>query len=247
MSSRQHPQARGGKGEPVWARPEPGSRRPRYSREQIAAAALAIADAEGIEAVSMRRLATELGAGTMTLYHYVETKHDLLTLMNDAVMGELLVPEAELAAGWREALIQLAGRSRAAMLRHPWALALPHDLIGPNSLRHIEQSLAAVADLPVGMAEKIELISLVDDYALGFVMRDDLQDDLREGWIPSVADYIRTQLHTGEFPHIEALLGGDDPETALRRLIADATADDRFHRGLTRLLDGVALHLERSR
>ena len=88
----------------IWDRPEPGSRRPRHTREQIAAAALAIADREGFEAVSMRRVAAEVGAGTMTLYHYVRTKDDLIDLMDDAIMGEVLIPDGELPATWREAM-----------------------------------------------------------------------------------------------------------------------------------------------
>src|SRR5262249_21982259 len=89
---------------PIWARPEPGSRRPRFTREQIAAAALAIADAEGMEAVSMRRVAADLGAGTMTLYHYVRTKDELIALMDDAIVGEVLLPDDELPRGWRAAM-----------------------------------------------------------------------------------------------------------------------------------------------
>src|SRR5471030_288116 len=161
-------------GEPVWTRPSPASRQPRYTREQIAAVALAIADAEGIDAVSMRRVARTLGAGTMTLYHYVPTKHDLLTLMDDAIMGELLIPDAELASGWREALAQIARRSRAAFRRHPWMIATQLDgdaRVGPNTMRHIEQSLAAVAGTPLSNEEKMELISLVDDYVFGFTLR----------------------------------------------------------------------------
>src|SRR5262245_27967501 len=65
----------------VWTRPEPGSRKPRFNRDEIAAAAVRIADAEGLEALSMRRLAVELDAGTMTLYHYVRTKDELLALV----------------------------------------------------------------------------------------------------------------------------------------------------------------------
>ena len=88
---------------PIWARPEPGARRARFTREQIAEAALAVADKDGFDAVSMRRVASELGAGTMTLYHYVQTKDELVALMDNAIMGELLVPDDELSTDWREA------------------------------------------------------------------------------------------------------------------------------------------------
>ena len=96
-----------GQGAPIWARPEPATRRPRFSREQIASAALAIADAEGLRAVSMRRVAADLGAGTMSLYRYISTKDDLIALMDDALMGAVLVPADELPADWRAALATL--------------------------------------------------------------------------------------------------------------------------------------------
>src|SRR5262245_12639315 len=80
----------------IWSRPEPRARRPAHTRDGIASAAIRIADAEGFEAVSMRRVAAELRAGTMTLYHYVRTKDELLALVDNAVMGELLVPPGEL-------------------------------------------------------------------------------------------------------------------------------------------------------
>jgi AcrR family transcriptional regulator len=233
-------------GEPVWTRPSPGSRQPRYTRQQIAAVALAIADAEGIEAVSMRRVARALGAGTMTIYHYVPTKRDLLTLMDDAVMGELLIPDPELASGWRDALAQIARRSRAAFQRHSWIIGTQLDgdaRIGPNAMRHIEQSLAAVAGTPFANEEKMELISLVDDYVLGFTLRGDAGEEFSEEWIQAVGRYLSEQLSTGDFPHVREFVGNDDPETAVRRIATAATADERFERGLSRLLDGAELWL----
>src|SRR4029079_6731129 len=106
---------------PIRARPAPGTRRPSLSRDLIAATALEIADREGFEAVSMRRIAEKLGAGTMTLYHYMRTKADLLALMDDAIMAEALVPAGELPTDWRGAVAAVARRSRDAYLRHPWA------------------------------------------------------------------------------------------------------------------------------
>src|SRR5262244_701385 len=121
---------------PIWARPEPGGRRPRFTRQQIAAVALAIADAEGFDAVSMRRIAAELGAGTMTLYYYVRTKDELIALMDDAIMGEILIPEDEIPEGWREGMAEIARRSHAIFVRHPWSLeSLRNAEGGPNALR----------------------------------------------------------------------------------------------------------------
>jgi len=84
---------------PIWTRPEPARRAARIGRDDIARAALAIADRDGFAAVSMRRLARELGVGTMSLYHYLRTKDDLLELMDDAVVGELLMPSEALPEG----------------------------------------------------------------------------------------------------------------------------------------------------
>jgi AcrR family transcriptional regulator len=232
---------------PLWATPPPGSRRPRFGREQIARTALALADAEGFEAVSMRRVAAELGAGTMTLYHYVPTKGDLLTLMGDLITGELLVPEEALKAGWREALTAIAKQSRETMRRHPWFLAL-HDSeprLGPNGLRHFEQSLAAVADLPLGKSEKLEVITLVDDYVFGVVRHAHQEEgEHTDQWLEAMGTWIRELLATGEFPHMEALLHGQDPATTIPRLTASFNADERFERGLGYLLDGLALRYE---
>ena len=157
--------------QPIWTRPGPGARKPRFSREQIAAAALAIADAEGFDAVSIRRVAAELGAGTMSLYRYISAKANLVALMDDAIMGESLIPDGQLPAHWRDALAMIARATRAVLLRHPWAVqalqgrgaAAQDGAFGPNGIRHFEQSLAAVATAPLQTATKLDLIAIVDD------------------------------------------------------------------------------------
>jgi AcrR family transcriptional regulator len=233
-------------GEPVWAKPEPGARSPRYTRQQIAEKALEIADAEGIQAVSMRRVASELGAGTMTLYHYVPNKRGLLTLMNDAITAELLVPEDEVITGWRDALTQIARRNRATLQRHLWAIGSMRDArYGPNGMRQFEQALAAVVDVPLTPSERLGLIAIVENYVLGFVISGELvPTNYDDEWLPAAADYIATQLGTGEFPHLEALLGGGDVLSALRALDKEMTPDERFENGLARILDGIALFIE---
>jgi len=89
----------------------------RLSRETIAAAALAIADREGFDAVSMRRVAQELTVGTMSLYYYVKTKDELVAAMDDALMAEALLPT--LPKDWRRAITEIAKRTHAALSRHP--------------------------------------------------------------------------------------------------------------------------------
>ncbi|MCB0876939.1 MAG: helix-turn-helix transcriptional regulator, partial [Solirubrobacterales bacterium] len=117
----------------IWTRPEPGSRGASHTREEIAAAAIALADAEGFDAVSMRRVAAELGAGTMTLYHYVKNKDELFELVSDAIMGEVLIPDGELSEDWREATAQLARSTFSIFRNHPWTVDLPPGTEeGPN-------------------------------------------------------------------------------------------------------------------
>ena len=142
-------------------REEPGTRRAGLSREQIGATALKIADADGFDELSMRRIARELGAGTMSLYHYVRSKDELLALMWDAVIGELIVPDEELSGDWRDALSKIARATRRAFKNHPWifeAMGEPA-LAGPSGLKHFEQSLAAVSELRIPPRERLELVA----------------------------------------------------------------------------------------
>lgn len=236
--------------DPIWTRPEPGARRAGYTREQIAATAIAIADAEGFESVSMRRVARQLGAGTMTLYHYVRTKDDLVTLMHDALMGEILVPDDELPLDdWRTALTEIATRTRAVFKRHPWSFeALGDSSGGPNGMRHFEQSLAAVASTGLDERGQLELITLVDDYVFGYVMRE-LQTPAQDGPAatpPAIADFFARLLASGDYPHIERFVGDEEAVTGFMRFVEVAVDPGRFGRGLQRLLDGVELELERS-
>ena len=238
---------------PIWTRPEPGARRPRHTRDEIAAAALSIADREGFDAVSMRRLARELGAGTMSLYHYIRTRDDLLALMDDALMGELLVPDDELPKGWREALTAIAFRTRDAWARHPWAIeALRGARFGPNGMKHAEQSLAAVADTGLDEVGRLEAIGMVDDYVLGYCVRDSAvrtalnEDGSADGdALESLLDYVEAQLESGGFPHTLALVGDGDRRANWERLAGEAFGPDRFERGLSRLLDGIELDIDR--
>ncbi len=187
----------------IWMREEPNARRPAHTRAEIAAAALEIADpAEGFEAVSMRRVAQKLGAGTMTLYHYVANKDELITLMFDAVMGEVLVAEEELEADWRRAMTEIATNSLRAFQRHRWAFDHFGDgRPGPNGLRHFEQSLRAVDGLDISAAEKFELIGQVDDYVFGFALRDASErEEHEQGWPPGVRRVLPARTRQRRVP-----------------------------------------------
>jgi AcrR family transcriptional regulator len=231
---------------PIWDRPEPAARSARFSRDQIAAAALAIADADGFEAVTMRRIASALGAGTMSLYRYVETKDDLLALIDDAILGEAVVP-GELPADWREAIALLARRSVRAYLNHPWAMQAlqgrngPGASAGPNGARHFEQSLAAVARSPLRPSARLDLLGIVDDYVYGHVLRagEIAERTGRDSDVAGVLEAVQNRLPATEFPHLAAV--ATDP--AARSLADPDALDARFERGLRLIIEGAAAGL----
>ena len=179
----------------VWTRADRNMRKPRFNRDDIAAAAIRIADAEGFDAVSMRRLAAELDAGTMTLYHYVRTKDELLTLVFDALMGEVALPPGQrIPREWHAAITLIARRSRDALRRHPWILDITDDpSIGPNAMRHFDQSWQALASLDASFEDKLDLITVVDEYVFGYCLheRNNLKDNPKDA---EMVDYIGALL-----------------------------------------------------
>lgn len=228
----------------IWFRDEPASRRPAHTRADIARAAVEIADAEGFDAVSMRRVAQRLGAGTMTLYHYVRNKDELITLMSDAVMAEVLVPEDELAADWRTAVTQIATHTRATFAAHHWIFERMGDgRPGPSGMRHFEQSLRAVAPLGLGRNETFELIGLIDDYVFGYSLREVQEREEHErGWPPEVLDFFKRELASGKYPSINDFFG-EDIDSSFEAIFEFLSQPGRFERGLNRLLDGIEANL----
>jgi AcrR family transcriptional regulator len=229
---------------PIWARPEPrGSRRgAALSLDQIADVAILIADAEGLEAVSIRRIARELGSGAMSLYHYFDSRDELLDLMADRVAAETLVPE--LPEDWRAALRAIALHSRDTFRHHPWlhgALS-GGPRVTPNLLRHIEQSSQAVAGLASeGVARALlhAIVVAVDDYTIGFTVREAVVKDPGEraaGIAVALEEpYVRALIESGEFPLLSEFRSDD----------VDVEIEDRFELGLDWLLDGFAARIGR--
>jgi AcrR family transcriptional regulator len=197
-------------------------RKSKLTRETIGAAALSIADKEGFEAVSMRRVAQELRAGTMSLYYYVKTKNDLIAVMDDALMGEALLPS--LPRGWRRAITEIARQTHAMFIRHPWALAAM--LTAPpgiNAMRHMEQCLEALAETSMTQKQKLTLLAMIDDFVFGHALREAAGDSETD------MEFAAAQLATGAFPRLAEVFGTG-------RIDADK---DRFERGLRALLDGT--------
>ena len=228
---------------PVWMRDE-RRRRPALTREAIVAAAIKIADEEGPEAVSIRRVASELGARAMSIYSHIDRKEDLINLMADEVSGEILIGEGEMPANWREALTKISHLTRAAMVRHPWLIHMAGKRTewGPNALRHIEQSLAALDSLDVDTETAISVIAAVDHFVLGCVRMEIIDKMSQERFGMSHDERLMTMLD---------YLRGQAEENGLTRL--GKALEEKVHRpksvgfdrGLSWLLDGIERDLVR--
>src|SRR4051812_18398050 len=225
----------------LWTRTEPGARKPRLGRAELASVAIRVADTEGIDAVSMRRIAIELEVGTMTLYHYVRTKDELLALMFDELLREVVVPDGELPRDWREAMTVIAHRSRDSLRRHPWVFDVSGaPTIGPNAMRHFDQSWQAVAGLDADLDTKLDVITAVDEYTFGSCLWDRQHYDDGDDDHPGMVGYMEELLAEGDYPALEALTAEMGMPELWARMQAHAAAEDRFDRNLARLLSGFA-------
>ncbi|MCK9901436.1 TetR family transcriptional regulator [Parafrankia colletiae] len=221
---------------PTRARERQATPRSSLTSDRIVAAGLGIADAEGLEAVSMRRVAAALGVGTMTLYTHVQDKDALLALMRDALFAEHLV--TDLGPDWRTGLTRIARRTRECLLSHPWVLALGlRPALGPNKLRHIEQVLAAASGITSDTAAQRTIIHAVDDLVIGCATQE-LAAKALGADVPQPMCGLRRRidadpalrglLDSGVFPHLAQMLADDAPFAA-----------ERFEQALTWLLDGI--------
>jgi AcrR family transcriptional regulator len=228
----------------VWARPErpPRGRARGLSRQRIVRAAIAIADRDGLDALTMRRVAEQLGAGTMSLYWHVRNKDELIELMRDEVVGEQTLQEP--SGDWRSDLATFARDVRRTFLRHPWLASLlgSRPAIGPNSLRQDELSLAVVGGLQVDEQIRTAIPPVVYFFVIGYVLREVAELEVQrrtgvteEAWRASVAPYIQQVLASGAYPNLARAVGGAGP--------VDDDAAFEFLLGL--ILDGIAARLRR--
>ncbi|MBE4733483.1 TetR/AcrR family transcriptional regulator [Streptomyces caniscabiei] len=225
----------------VWDRPEPPTRPVPLDRERIVAAAVALADEGGLEAVSLRKVAARLSAGPMRLYGYISTKEELFDLMVDEVHSEIL-PE-ERPGDWREALSVLAHRTRGTALRHEWLADLlgGRPILGPNALAVTEATLAPLVRL-ADIDTVMRAVETVSSYVTGAVRREiaHLRAERATGlseheWQRASGPHVTSMLATGRFP-------------ALAKAVHDGTdvdAETSFTTGLGWVLDAVSAHLTR--
>jgi AcrR family transcriptional regulator len=223
----------------LWTRTEPGARKRRLGRAELASAAIRVADTEGIDAVSMRRIATELDVGTMTLYHYVRTKDELLALMVDELLHEVVVPDADLPSDWRAAMTAIARRSRDALRRHPWVFEVAGDpSIGPNAMRHFDQSWHAVGGLDADFETRLDVITAVDEYVFGYCLRERQSYTAEGGDDAGMVRYMQELLEEGDYPALRELTDEFGLPELWSRMEAHERNQRRFDRNLERLLSG---------
>ncbi|MBT2226663.1 TetR/AcrR family transcriptional regulator [Nonomuraea sp. NEAU-A123] len=220
----------------VWNREPYSPKRQAMSVERVVRTAIGIADAEGLDALSMRRVAAELKSGTTSLYRYVANRDELLDLMADAVWGE--DPPQEVSGDWRADLAEVARRQRSTLLRHGWlgALMTSRPSLGPNSLRRFDAALRAAGALTPDITRASAVMALISDYVLGAVARELAEQEAsrrtgmtEQEWRASIAPYIREVVASGDYPEFaRSVVEADD---------LDFT--DQFEFGLRCLLRGV--------
>jgi AcrR family transcriptional regulator len=217
------------------------------SRDEIVDAAIAIADAEGPDAVSMRRIAQVLRAGTMSLYWHIANKEHLLDLMLDALLAEVEVPDP--SGDWQADLRAYARSARAVLLRHRWVIDFigGRPGMGPNTLRSIDRSLALLDGLPLDLATAMTILQSITTYVTGVVVRE-LQELRLERQLEqsgASAEEMEAEARAwgarlqaaGGFEHFVQIFEQNvDPD-------ARETREQRFTFGLDCLLDGIAVHV----
>jgi AcrR family transcriptional regulator len=232
----------------IWehlSRPPRGPR-PTLTHDQIASAAVEIADADGLDAVTMRRLAGRLDVATMGLYRYVRNKDDIFALMLNTVAREIVPPEPG-TAGWRDTLRRIAQELRAGHLRHPWLARLQSNTaatLAPNLLAVLEAGLAALdaVDLDLDVDQMVAAFSALTAYVQGKTAAEIAQREAyrRYGW--SSDDDMRAAAG----PRLLWLLNRGDYPTLAHYVVDGSNQDDAdysFAFGLECVLDGIAARL----
>ena len=213
---------------------------------RIVRSAIRLADAEGLEAISMARVAAEAGTAPMSLYRHVSGKEQLLELMGDAAWGAPPSPPAP-GESWREGLSRWAWAMRRAATRHPWAARLPITSLPvlPNQVAWFENALACMRDTGLSEARKASVILLLSGYVRNVATTEmDIAAAMRDSglapdaWMARYGTMLRELTDAKRFPALTAFLDAGVFD------VADGP-DDEFVFGLERILDGVAALVER--
>jgi len=200
---------------------------------------MGLADAEGLDGLTMRRLAEALGVEAMSLYHHAANKDDILDGMVDAIFGEIDLPP--LTADWKEAMRRRAHSARAVLLRHPWAIRLMESRAapGPANLKHHDAVLGCLRRAGFSIELTGHAYSVLDSYTYGFVHTElnlpfETTEETRQ-----VAEAIMGRFPVDQFPHLI--------EFATRRALQPGYSyGDEFEFGLELILDGLERALART-
>jgi AcrR family transcriptional regulator len=217
------------------AAPEPGgARRQPVTRDRALDAAVALADSGGIDSLSMRKLAAELGIEAMSLYYHVRSKEDLLDGMVDRVFGEMAPPSP--GAGWRSALQSRAEATRGALARHPWSIPLLDSRTSPGiaTLRHVDAMVGVLLAAGFSMSMAGHALSIVDSYVRGFAMQEASLPLSPGGSIDEATHDILEQqnMMSNAFPHLARM--------AAELILQPGYAyGNEFEFGLRLILDGL--------
>jgi AcrR family transcriptional regulator len=218
----------------LWHEPSETKRSQGLSRERIVAAAVELADADGLGGLSMARLAERLGCGTMSLYRHVANKDELVTFMLSTAPGP---PPAADPTDWRGALTDWAAGLWDIYHRHPWILtaAAAGPPADPGQLTWLNAGLAALGGSGLSERDKLAAVMAVLHYVRGAAALN-----IAAGQVagPDYPDLLRRFVDTERFPALAAALAAGAFDTADVDHLAD------FHSGLTQLFDGVAARME---
>jgi AcrR family transcriptional regulator len=173
------------------------------STQRVVAEAMRLADREGVDGLSMRRLASALGAGAMSLYYYVANKDELLDAMIDVVFEEIELPNA--VTDWQSAMRGRSVSAREVLARHPWAISLMESRTtpGPANLRHREAVTACLRTAGFSVVMATHANWLLDSYVYGFALQEaSLPFDDAAGLAHMTTDVFLPQLPPEEFPYL---------------------------------------------
>lgn len=205
--------------------PARGTRGSGLNAQAIVESAIAVADCDGLDAVSIRRVAALLGVRPMSLYTHIASKDELLDLMANELVGLMLIDPPP-TGGWRSELGAIARRSHATFVAHPWVLAAfaRRPRPGPNAALHAKQMARAVAELELDSKDMWMLLGIVDDYVLGHALRFATRGVGRD------LDASLTASDLAEVPELAGLPGLEHARET----------NESFETGLQAVLDGVA-------
>ena len=213
--------------------------RARLSKERVLRTAVALADREGLESLSMRKLADELGSGAMSLYHYVPNKEQLLDGMVDIVFSEIEPPSTDV--DWKTAMRKRAISTREALRRHPWAIGLMEGRTnhGPANLKLHDAVLGCLRAAGFSLEMTVHAYSVQDAYIYGFALQEqDMSPESADDFAAEAQRQMREyEAVLAEYPQLVEVVGGHVAKTGYDYATEFLFGLDLILAGLERLRD----------